>query len=217
MLKNEKMVQKCAIFCYYYIVINKGGICLNHLIEWFRDIDIQELYQNSEFIASLIVMILAFVLTRFEKTLVRRLVILFAQDKEKVASSRTIKSYTDVIATLFKYLTYLFAFFVILTINRVSIITFLTSAGFLGIMVTSAFSSLIQDVTNGFFIVFDAPFEIGDRVKINGHVGKVVEITSRYVVLIDASHNRYIINNRAIDSMVILDSGIDFRSELDGV
>jgi len=180
-------------------------------------LDFHGLLDSYEFVISLSIVIITYILTRFEKVLVKRLVILFAKDKHKVASSRTLKSYTDVIAALLKYLTYIFAFFVILVVNGVSIITFLTSAGFLGIMVTSAFSSLIQDLTNGFFIVFDAPFEIGDRVKINNYVGKVTEVTSRYVVLIDASHNRYIINNRAIDSLVVLDPTIEFRSELDGV
>jgi small conductance mechanosensitive channel len=172
---------------------------------------------NNEIVLSLLVIIMAFILTRFLEKIVYRIVFLLSADKEKSKSSRVLKSYCDLIATVLKYITFVIAFFVILTINHVPIITFLTSAGFLGIMVTYIFQSTIQDITNGFFIIFQAPFDIGDRVKINNYVGKVTELTSRYVVLIDASANRYIINNRSIDSMFILSREINFRGDKNGL
>ncbi|WP_423364395.1 mechanosensitive ion channel family protein [Mycoplasma sp. P36-A1] len=171
---------------------------------------IGEYISNNQFLLSVVVAIIALIISRFFQKMVYNTVIFFSSDKSRSKTNKLLRSYCNLLATILKYIVYAFTFFVILTIYKVPIITMLTSAGFIGVMITYIFQSLIQDVTNGFFIVFESPFGVGDRIKVNDYVGKVVEIKSRYVVLIDAQDNKYIINNRSIDSVVILSKKIEF-------
>lgn len=171
---------------------------------------IENFILNNDFILAVVVVIVALIFSRFLEKLVYRTVIFFSTDKNRSRTNKVLRSYCNLLATVLRYLVYAFTFFVILSIYNVPIMSMLTSLGFIGVMITYIFQNMIQDITNGFFIVFESPFEVGDRVKINNYVGKVVEIKSRYVILIDAQNNRYIINNRVIDSVVVLNRNIEF-------
>lgn len=166
---------------------------------------------NSEFILTVIVIIVAIIFSRFLEKMVYNIVLLFSNDKNRNKTNKLLKSYCNIFATVLTYIVYIFCLFVILAIYDVQIKTIITSAGFIGILITYIFQDLIKDITNGFYIVFSAPFQIGDRVKIDGFVGRVKEIQSRYVVLIDATGNRCVINNRKIDNVVVLSREIKFK------
>ncbi|MDF9866648.1 small-conductance mechanosensitive channel [Bacilli bacterium PM5-3] len=166
---------------------------------------------NSQLTLTIIIIIVAFLISKFMQKLVYNIVILFSSDKNKSKTNKLLKSYCNIIATVLKYVIYAIAIFVILAVYNVQLVVVLTSAGFIGVMITYIFQDLIKDITNGFYIVFSAPFEIGDRVTIDGFTGKVKEINSRYVVLSDVSGNKCIINNRKIDKVTILNKTIEFK------
>ena len=166
---------------------------------------------NNQMIFSLVVIVAAIVLSIFLQRFVYNIVIFFSTDKNKSKTNKMLRSSCNIIGSVLKYFVYIITFFIILAIYQVQIGVMITSAGFIGILVTYIFQDLIKDITNGFHIVYSAPFEIGDRVKIDGFVGKVKEIKSRYVVLSDVNGNKCIINNRKIDSVVVLNKKIDFR------
>ncbi|MEG0284341.1 MAG: mechanosensitive ion channel, partial [Erysipelotrichales bacterium] len=125
-----------------------------------------------------------------------------------------LKSYCNLISTVLKYVIYVIAVLVILKIYGLTLTTILASAGFIGVMITYIFQDLIKDVTNGFFIVFSTPFEVGDNIKVNDFVGQVREITSRYIVLVDAQGDKCIVNNRAIDQVIVYNKGINFKKRV---
>jgi len=155
--------------------------------------------------------VIAILISLFLQKLIYNVVIFFSTDKNRSKTNKLLKSYCNLIATFLKYVIYVIAFFIILGIYNVQITVMLTSAGFIGILITYIFADLIRDITNGFFIVFNAPFEIGDRVTIDGFTGKVKEIESRFVVIDDVNGNRCIISNRKIDSVIVLSRDINFK------
>ena len=171
---------------------------------------IKEFLEN-RIVLSVIVIIISIIISFFLQRMVYNVVILFSTDKNRTRANKLLKSYCNIFATVLKYIIYIFAFFVILRIYDVKITVIITSAGFIGVLITYIFQDLIKDITNGFYIVFSAPFEIGDTVKIDGFVGKVKEIKSRYVVIHDANGNKCIVNNRKIDNVVVLSSKIEFK------
>lgn len=167
---------------------------------------------ENKLVLSAIVLLIAFIITRGLEKIIYNSIIIFAKNKTKysIRKNRLIKSYCNIFAGILKYIIFIGAFFVILSIYQVALVNILASAGFIGVLITYIFQDIIKDITNGFFLLFQAPIKIGNRVKINDFVGVVKEIESRYIVLVDASDNQCIINNRNIDQITILNKDIKF-------
>jgi small conductance mechanosensitive channel len=167
-------------------------------------------FDNRYFLA-IVVIVVAIIISFTLQKLVYNTVIFFSTHKNRSETNKLLKSSCNLIASILKYFVYVVALFVILAIFQVQITVVLTSAGFIGLFFAYLLQDIIRDVTNGFFIVFKRPFEIGDRVTIDGFTGKVKEINSRVVVLVDASGNKAIISNRKIDSIIVLTRNIEFQ------
>jgi moderate conductance mechanosensitive channel len=168
--------------------------------------------ENKLFLSALVLLI-AFLITRTLEKIIYRSIIIFAKEKTRssIRKNRLIKSYCNIFAGVLKYIVFIGGFFVILSIYQVALVNILASAGFIGVLITYIFQDIIKDITNGFFLLFQAPIKIGNRVKINNFVGVVKEIESRYIVLVDVSDNLCIINNRNIDQVTILNKDIKFK------
>lgn len=141
---------------------------------------------------------------------ITKTIFLFSKGDKSKSRQAMLETYCTLLGSFFKYAVYIIDVIIILAIYDINVITILTSAGFIGIMITYIFQDLIKDITNGFFLVFAAPFTINDRVKIGDFVGIVTEINSRYIVLLDTSNNVCVINNRVIDKVVVLNKSINF-------
>lgn len=96
------------------------------------------------------------------------------------------------------------ALLIILSHWRVDISPILTGAGILGLAVSFGSQTLIKDVISGFFIISENQFNVGDRVKIDKHEGRVTKITLRLTVLKDDQGNRIYIPNSSISTVVRL-------------
>ena len=177
--------------------------------------EITQIIGHNQVIMTIVVILIAVIISVFSQKFVYNIVVFFSSDKNRSKTNKLLRSYCNMIAAVLKYLICIGAFFVILSLYNVRMTVILTSAGFIGVLITYIFQDLIKDVTNGFFIVFSAPFEIGDTIQVDNFVGKVREMNSRYIVLYDANGNRCIINNRTIDSVVILSKRINFRRRKD--
>jgi small-conductance mechanosensitive channel len=59
----------------------------------------------------------------------------------------------------------------------------LATAGVLGVALAFGAQSLLKDLINGVFIVFEDQYAIGDTVQVNGETGRVENITLRRTVL----------------------------------
>ena len=175
-------------------------------------VNFSELFSfEQRYFLTFLVIIIAIILSFTLQKLVYNVVKFFSTDKNRLQTNKLLKSSCNLIASFLKYLVYAIALFIILIIYEVQIAVVLTSAGFIGLLIAYIMQDIIRDVTNGFFIVFKSPFEIGDRVTIDGFTGKVKEINSRVVVLVDASGNKAIISNRKIDSVIVLTRNIEFQ------
>ena len=80
------------------------------------------------------------------------------------------------IINLIKYGGLLIGLFVILAIFGVDTASVLAGAGLLGILLGFGLQKLMQDMINGFFIIFENQYVVGEFVSINGSTGKVLEL-----------------------------------------
>ena len=77
----------------------------------------------------------------------------------------------------------------------------LAGAGILGLAVGFGAQTLVKDVVNGFFVLLENTYNVGDEIKIGGHTGKVIRMNLRTTVLIDNDGNFYTIPNSTIGSI----------------
>ena len=102
----------------------------------------------------------------------------------------------------------------------------LAGVGIFGLAVGFASQSLIKDVINGLFILFEDSLSVGDVVMLHGIGGQVEKFTLRAVTLRDLSGNVHVIPNSSIDTVTnmtkeysryVLDVGVAYREDVDAV
>jgi len=100
----------------------------------------------------------------------------------------------------------------------------LAGAGILGLAVGFASQSLIKDVINGLFILFEDSLSVGDVVKLRNISGQVEKFTLRAVTLRDVSGSVHSIPNSAIDAVTnmtkdysryVLDIGVAYGEDIE--
>ena len=109
---------------------------------------------------------------------------------------------------------------------KIDIEPLLASAGIAGLAIGFGAQTLVKDVINGFFILAENQFEIGDTIKASGVSGVVEEITMRRTLLRDGDGTLHIIPNSAINivsnstrdwSQVNMTVAVDYSEDTDRV
>lgn len=149
------------------------------------------------FVASLIILVVAFVLIKLIMLFTEKLIQLtnFNEQREK-----TIKSLIDSVAAYF-----------ILTVAILSILsqfglikrsTVMTGAGIITLIAGLGAQSFIKDIINGFFILFERQMKVGDFVSINEQfLGTVEEIGLRSTAIREWSLKKVYIPNGEIKTL----------------
>ncbi|MDE5978083.1 MAG: mechanosensitive ion channel family protein [Turicibacter sp.] len=99
----------------------------------------------------------------------------------------------------------------------------LASSAFV-VVIGFAAKSMLDDITMGFFIIFEDLFSVGDFIEIDGHLGTVTEIGLRSVkirvltgeiVIIPNGNIGKVINHSISNGQAVLDIGIAYEANLD--
>jgi small conductance mechanosensitive channel len=93
---------------------------------------------------------------------------------------------------------YFMALLQVLPLFGVDVKPILASAGIVGLAVGFGAQTLVKDVINGFFILFENQFDIGDVIRAAGVSGTVEVMTLRKTVLRDANGTVHVIPNSEI-------------------
>jgi len=106
------------------------------------------------------------------------------------------------------YAIYLLSFIIILSIifppSITAILSLLTGAGFIAIVVGLAAQKVIGNWLSGIIIQVSRPFRIGDHVLFRGDYGMIEEITLRHTIIRTWDNRRLIVPNSVFDSEVIV-------------
>ena len=125
--------------------------------------------------------------------------------------------------SIVKYAVIVGMIFYALTLFGVNTPAILASAGIMSIIIGIGSQSLISDIVNGLFIIFEGDFQVGDIVTINDCRGVVQEIGVRNTKILDDRGNLKIINNKHIDgilnmtvknSVVLTDISIEYDEDI---
>ncbi len=134
--------------------------------------------------------------------------------------SPKLKTLVPLIETLIKIGLVFGVILVILEIVGLDTTPFLTGLGIFGLAVGFASQSLIKDVLNGLFILFEDSVSVGDIATLNGRGGEVEKITLRAITLRGLDGTVSVIPNSTIDVVDNLTKGfsryvLDVRVKLD--
>lgn len=136
--------------------------------------------------------------------------------------SQRAKTLGEVLKSILKYSVYFVGITVIVSILFVEISFTFASIG--GIAVGLGAQSLIKDLINGFFILFENQFGVGDHVTLGKFNGIVKSIGIRTTVIIDFTGDIHSIPNGAItgvsnhsrnDIRFTVDVNIDYKEDVE--
>ncbi len=144
---------------------------------------------------------------------------------KKTAPKRRLNTFITIAKNSLTALIIIISLFLIFDIllEPIELTTILASAGVIGVIIGFGAQSLIKDVLNGVFILFENQYVIGDTIKVGNIVGTVEDITLRITSIRDMEgHLHYIpngeiktVSNRSRQwSRVILDIGVPYDEDL---
>ena len=133
------------------------------------------------------ILLVAFVLSRLLKLAAKHLSELGSrQGLPSSVRSQQIRTLSSVIYSIGLFVILFIAAMQILALLGVNMGPLLASAGVAGIAIGFGAQTLVKDFINGFFILAENQYDIGDTVKIAGVQGVVENMTLRKTVLRDA-------------------------------
>jgi small conductance mechanosensitive channel len=106
-----------------------------------------------------------------------------------------------VVVNFFKYVGLMIGIFIILAIFGVDTASVLAGAGLLGILLGLGLQKLMQDMINGFFIIFENQYIVGEFVEINNIVGEVIELGLKTTKILTYNGEEHYFANGEIKSI----------------
>ena len=113
-----------------------------------------------------------------------------------------------------RYLLFFFLIYGILSIMGVPIATLIAGAGLAGLAIGLGAQQFINDIANGFFIILESQFDVGDHVVIGGIDGTVVNVGLRTTQIKSFDGTLHFLPNHTITTISNL-SRNDMRAMID--
>lgn len=132
-----------------------------------------------------LVTLLAFVLIRVLRMVTRKVTALQTKKLPHSARTQQVRTLASVITSVGVFVIIFGAALTVLPLLGLNLGPLLASAGVAGLAIGFGAQTLVHDFINGFFILFENQYDIGDNVRIAGVRGVVEEMTLRHTVLRD--------------------------------
>jgi len=144
------------------------------------------------------VAVVSFFLIRLLSAITARLGTLKVTDRYSEARARQVKTMAGVIGSVGNFAIFFVASLEILSQLGFNLGPLLASAGIVGLAIGFGAQTLVKDVINGFFILLENQYDIGDSVRAAGVKGNVEDMSLRRTVLRDDDGTVHTIPNSEI-------------------
>ncbi|MCF7933112.1 MAG: mechanosensitive ion channel family protein [Acholeplasmataceae bacterium] len=121
-------------------------------------------------------------------------------EKESPSKGRR-QTIAKVLQSIVKYTVTIISAIIILSMWGVDVAPALAGLGILGLVIGLGAQKLIADIINGFFIIFEQHFNVGERVEIQGFKGDVIDIGLKTTKVMSWKGEVKIFNNGDISSV----------------
>lgn len=171
----------------------------NYFVRWWNSINWTEIISliMTKAIFLLLTLLLFFLIKKIITFLMKRT---FERKRNKMdfSSSRRSTIY-KMLENAFSYTLAFFFIYTVLSILGIPISTLIASAGIAGLAIGLGAQTFINDIVNGFFILLENQFDVGDSVTIGDFSGKVVSIGLRSTQLQVFNGTHHFLPNHTID------------------
>lgn len=177
---------------------------------------------KKEFIAPIIIIIVAFILVLLSKKLVHKM-FNFKSTRVNDSKKRTI---VTLVGNIVRVVIILVTILLIMDIYGIDTRSLIASFGIVGLVVGLALQDLLKDLISGMSMIFEGQYSIGDWVSINGFKGEVLPSNLRVTKLraytgeikMIANRNIAELTNYSLDkSHLIVDVDVAYESDIDKV
>jgi small conductance mechanosensitive channel len=144
----------------------------------------------------IVIVVVAFALIRLMKAVIRRL--LAFSRHESGARAQQLRTAAGVIGSVGTFVIIFLALMQILPVLGVNMGPLLASAGVAGLAIGFGAQTLVHDVINGFFILLENQYAVGDVVRVAGVKGTVEAMGMRNTTLRDDDGTLHIVPNSEI-------------------
>ena len=146
-----------------------------------------------------VILLIAFILVRLLRVATDRLVRLSkSHGLPHGVRAQQMRTLASVINSVGVFIIFFFALMQLLSTFGVDMRPLLASAGIAGLAIGFGAQTLVKDVINGFFILIENQYDLGDVVRIAGVKGTVEAMTMRRTILRDADGTLHVIPNSEI-------------------
>jgi small-conductance mechanosensitive channel len=166
------------------------------LLNDWRDDSIRFLHQDAPKILFLILM--AFVVIRIFRAIVGKMASLQEKRLPTGIRAQQVRTLAAVINSVGVFVVVFVSALMILGTLGLNLGPLLASAGIVGLAVGFGAQTLVKDVINGFFILLENQYDVGDTVRIAGVKGTVENMSLRHTTLRDEDGTIHIVPNSAI-------------------
>jgi small conductance mechanosensitive channel len=148
------------------------------------------------------------------------------RDEEKKPVTQKTKTLIPILRTSIKIAAGFVGGIIILDRLGVNTTPILAGAGIVGLAVGFGAQTLVKDVINGLFIIFEESIRVGDYADLGNNGGIVEAVGLRTVKLRDVHGNFHVVPNSSIDrvtnmskefSRSVIDVGVAYREDVDQV
>lgn len=152
-------------------------------------------------------------------------VYLLREERGRVVSQKT-RTLVPMVRTAFNVGTVFVGAVVILGRLGVDTTPILAGAGIVGLAVGFGSQTLVKDLINGLFILFEESVRVGDWAQLGNNSGEVESVGLRTIRLRDLHGNVHVIPNSSINSVTnfskefsrsVMDIGVAYREDIDEV
>ena len=169
---------------------------LHELVRDWRQDALQFAHRDLPKIA--VVLVVAFVLIRALRAVTRRMGTLKGLERYSDQRVRQVKTLVGVVHSVGAFAIFFVAALQILSQLGFNLGPLLASAGIAGLAIGFGAQALVKDVINGFFILLENQYDIGDTVRAAGVRGSVEDMSLRRTVLRDDDGTVHTIPNSEI-------------------
>src|SRR5881409_3845939 len=145
-----------------------------------------------------IIVVGALVLSRLLRVMVRRIAALQEKKLPSGIRAQKIRTMASVITSVGVFVIFFWAVLQALPLFGLNLGPLLASAGIAGLAIGFGAQTLVHDVINGFFILLENQFDIGDAVRLAGVKGTVEAMSLRRTILRDDDGTLHMVPNSEI-------------------
>lgn len=156
---------------------------------------------NKIFYSILTIIIAIMVYQLFSKLIFKNL----GKKHYNLFENKKYNTYIKLLKSINRYFFIIILIFVLLKINGINITSVVTGVGVAGIIFGFAIQDALKDIVNGFYIITDSYYHVGDVIKVDNYTGLVLSIGLKTTKLEDIYEKNIIsVSNRNIEKVEVL-------------